>query len=122
MVGAHGLEPWRTDDLVDSAIPPPRGPEDYAPGAEISRPNGADGKHRFDLVAFEKIKLDASSPYLIKGLIPRVGLVVVWGPPKCGKSFWTFDLAMYVALGWEYRPQSWSRGYPIRRRAGAGRP
>ena len=28
--------------------------------------------------------------------IPRVGLVVVWGPPKCGKSFWAFDLAMHA--------------------------
>src|SRR4029077_20695580 len=26
-----------------------------------------------------------------------------WGSPKCGKSFWTFDLVMHVALGWEYR-------------------
>jgi len=25
------------------------------------------------------------------------------GPPKCGKSFWAFDLSMHVALGWEYR-------------------
>ena len=28
---------------------------------------------------------------------------MVWGPPKCGKSFWAFDLAMHVALGWSYR-------------------
>jgi len=32
-----------------------------------------------------------------------VGIVAVWGPPKCGKSFWAFDLAMHNALGWEYR-------------------
>jgi RecA-family ATPase len=25
------------------------------------------------------------------------------GPPKCGKSFWTFDLVMHIALHWEYR-------------------
>ena len=41
--------------------------------------------------------------YLVKGIIPRAGLVVVWGPPKCGKSFWTFDLVMHVALAWDYR-------------------
>jgi len=28
---------------------------------------------------------------------------LIWGPPKCGKSFWAFDLMMHVALGWEYR-------------------
>ena len=40
---------------------------------------------------------------MVKGLIPRTGLTVIWGPPKSGKSFWTFDLAMHVALGWDYR-------------------
>jgi AAA domain-containing protein len=39
----------------------------------------------------------------VKNLIPRVGLSVAWGPPKCGKSFWAFDLMMHVALGWDYR-------------------
>ena len=28
---------------------------------------------------------------------------VVWGPPKCGKSFWTFDVVMHVAIAREYR-------------------
>jgi hypothetical protein len=58
---------------------------------------------RFALVAFDKIQMSGGASYLVKGLIPRAGLIVIWGPPKCGKSFWTFDLAMHVALGWEYR-------------------
>jgi hypothetical protein len=58
---------------------------------------------RIRLVPFAGIKLGTERRYLVKGLIPRVGLTVVWGPPKCGKSFWTFDLAMAVALGWSYR-------------------
>jgi len=44
-------------------------------------------KHRVWLVPFDEIKLGAESRYLVKGLIPRVGLSVIWGPPKCGKSF-----------------------------------
>jgi RecA-family ATPase len=55
------------------------------------------------LVAFDDIKLGRERRYLIKGLIPRTGLIVVWGPPKSGKSFWTFDLVMHVALGRPYR-------------------
>lgn len=58
---------------------------------------------RFKLTPFSEIKLDTPPAYLIKGLIPRCGLTVIWGPPKCGKSFWVFDLLMHVALGWEYR-------------------
>jgi len=57
---------------------------------------------RFRLRAFDQITVGSERVYLVKGIIPRVGLVVAWGPPKCGKSFWTFDLAMHVALGREY--------------------
>ena len=67
-------------------------------------------KHRVWLVPFDEIKLGAESRCLIKGLIPRVGLSVIWGPPKCGKSFWVFDLAMHVALGWPYRDRRVQQG------------
>ena len=58
---------------------------------------------RARLVAFEDIKLTRERRYLVKGLIPRTGLTVIWGAPKSGKSFWCFDVMMHVALGWEYR-------------------
>ena len=41
--------------------------------------------------------------YLVKGLLANTGLAVIWGPPKCGKSFWAADLGMHIALGWDYR-------------------
>jgi hypothetical protein len=58
---------------------------------------------RFKLTAFNDVKLSTTANYLVKGIVPREGLIVVWGPPKCGKSFWTFDLSMHVALNWQYR-------------------
>jgi hypothetical protein len=60
-------------------------------------------KCRFNLVQFDQIKFENQRRYLIKGLIPREGLTVIWGPPKCGKSFWAYDAMMHVALGREYR-------------------
>jgi hypothetical protein len=58
----------------------------------------------FPLMAFENIKLDTERRvYLVKELLPSTGLAVIWGPPKCGKSFWTIDLALHIALGWGYR-------------------
>ena len=58
----------------------------------------------FPAVAFGDIKLDRSATgYLVKGLLSSTGLAVVWGPPKCGKSFWVMDLALHVAKGWPYR-------------------
>jgi hypothetical protein len=58
---------------------------------------------RFQLTRFLDIKMNDRRRYIVKGLIPREGLVVAWGPPKCGKSFWITDVALHVALGWEYR-------------------
>ena len=58
---------------------------------------------RFPLVEFDRIRPDVGAVYLIKGLLPGAGLALIWGEPKCGKSFWTFDALMSVALGWDYR-------------------
>ena len=74
-----------------------------------AKPNGGQAAHgapprRFTLTRFSDIKpLDGDSDHCVKGVLPRSGLAVVWGPPKQGKSFWTFDILMHVALGWKYR-------------------
>jgi hypothetical protein len=60
------------------------------------------------LIAWDDILMSTTSNYLVKGILPRTGLAVIWGPPKCGKSFWTFDLVAHIALGREYR------GHPVR--------
>jgi hypothetical protein len=74
---------------------PTRGNGDGKPQTEKKPP-------RFSLVKFDDVLMSTTSFYLVN-LIPRVGLVIIWGAPKCGKSFWAFDLLMHVALGWEYR-------------------
>jgi hypothetical protein len=63
------------------------------------KPNGADRPPpRFPLVRFDDVAMSSASADLVKNVLPRSGLAVVWGPPKCGKSFWLFDLLMHVAL------------------------
>jgi hypothetical protein len=58
----------------------------------------------FPLQTFENVRLDAERRgYLVKGFLARTGLAVIWGPPKCGKSFLAMDLGMHIALGWDYR-------------------
>src|SRR5215831_14932379 len=79
---------------------PQQGPQ---PGSSPRRP-------QFKLHAFDSITLSTKPNYRVKGFIPDVGLVVIWGPPKCGKSFWTFDIFMHVALGWEYRSHKVKQG------------
>ena len=68
-------------------------------------PDNENGARRstFQLIPFRDLLLSTTRNYVVKGIIPRTGIVLVWGPPKCGKSFWTFDLMMHVALDWMYR-------------------
>ncbi len=79
-------------------------------GAPWAPYDAASPAKRFDLVPFDRIVPGSAPAYLVKGLLPRVGLAVMWGPPKCGKSFLAFDLAMHVALGWPYRDRRVQQG------------
>jgi hypothetical protein len=65
---------------------------------------------RFPLIPFNEVKPNSASLYRVKGLLPSYGIVIVWGPPKCGKSFWTFDLVMHIVLDWPYRGRRVKRG------------
>ena len=67
-------------------------------------------RFRFPLVRFTDIALTTAARCIVKDLIPRESLVVCWGPPKCGKSFWIFDLVMHVARGCEYRGKTVEQG------------
>lgn len=60
-------------------------------------------QRRLKFTRFSNIHLSTAARYLVKGIIPNVGLVVVWGAPKCGKSFFILDLVAHVAAGQEYR-------------------
>jgi AAA domain len=86
-----------------------RGAHDDPPPHPRQANGEATPKH-FELISFDKIAIDTTPVYLIKGIIPRVGLSVFWGPPKCGKSFLVFDLMMHVALGWKYRDRKVRQG------------
>ena len=65
---------------------------------------------RFKMVPFDSITVGSEPVYLVKGIIPRSGLTVFYGPPKCGKSFAVLDLTMHIALGWEYRGRRVQQG------------
>jgi hypothetical protein len=98
------------DGPVDE--PPVQSPADF--GLPVDEPidddqNIAPIPHKkslvaFPLVSFKDIRLDTTQRnYRIKGLLPRRGLVIIWGPKKCYKSFIASDMGYHVALGWRYR-------------------
>ena len=78
--------------------------------AEVVRLDAKRNEPRIKLMPFNTIGLGTNRRYLVKGIVPYPGLTVVWGPPKSGKSFWTLDLAMHVALGREYRGKRVQQG------------
>jgi hypothetical protein len=49
---------------------------------EQTTPNGHDGgaQKLFELIPLAKISFDTAPAYLVKGIVPRVGLCVFWGP------------------------------------------
>lgn len=57
---------------------------------------------RFALMRLSAIEFDPSPRWLVDGLLPRSGVMVIWGEPSCGKSFFAFDLVGHIALGQPY--------------------
>jgi len=97
--------------------PPPQTqtpqPQTPQPQASTATKTATPKPRRFTLKALENITLPSIANYIVKGILPRVGLGVIWGPPKCGKSFLTYDLAMHVACGREYRGHNVRKGSVI---------
>lgn len=92
--------------MNETRTPPELRPEDF----DIYDGKVIEPKRRFKLVRFDQIQLSTDPAYLVKGLIPREGLCVVWGPPKCGKSFWAYDVAMHIACRREYHDRKVNPG------------
>jgi hypothetical protein len=67
-------------------------------------------QYSYRLVHFDDLRAGTKSACMVDGVIPYSGFVAVWGAPKSGKSFWTFDLTMHIALGWKYRGRRVEQG------------
>lgn len=88
------------DEVLDESGVPPAAPlPDVAPTITASR----EKQFRFPLTPLAAIVADTTDLHVVKGLLPRTGLAIIWGPPKCGKSFWTLDVLMHLAMGRNYR-------------------
>jgi AAA domain len=110
MVGSAAMPrdsrpPWPPDE------PDPRRPW-IDPNPRPGKPNGLDTANppRFQFTRFCDIKPSDDGAYVVDRLIPRLGVAVVWGKPKAGKTFWVFDLEMHISLGWPYRGRDVERG------------
>ena len=60
------------------------------------------GQIRFKLTKFEQIEMGHAPAYLVRDVLPRRGIGLIWGAPKSRKTFFALDLVLHVALGREY--------------------
>lgn len=51
---------------------------------------------------FTDIKPQLEGMWLVKRLLPAQGLALIYGHPGCGKSFFALDVALHIALGWDW--------------------
>jgi hypothetical protein len=61
----------------------------------------------------EEIEASLDSLWLIKKTLPQEGLALIYGHPGSGKSFLAIDLAMHVALGWEWNGLKTNEGVVV---------
>jgi hypothetical protein len=53
---------------------------------------------------------DDVSHYLVDELLPEKGIGMVWGKPKCLKSFFMLDVCFHVARGMAYHDRAVKQG------------
>jgi hypothetical protein len=95
------------------------GPAAELPTIEVPPPYREDGpspqdttpkKYRFKVIDFEDMRPDEVSNYLVDELLPEKGLVMVWGKPKCLKSFFVLDVCFHIARGMTYHDRVVKQG------------
>lgn len=64
---------------------------------EVSQESGEEEGNRFRVLDTAEFTNAKPLSWFVKGVLPKAPLVVVWGPPGSGKSFWITDLALAVA-------------------------
>jgi len=95
------------------------GPEEFFENEDAKAGAGDTGTEapttgrRFKPTRFGQVVMNTDPSFLVDGLLPSDGLGVLYGPPKCGKSFWAFDVGMHIALGWNYRGRRTRQGVVV---------
>ncbi len=70
-------------------------------------------RSRFEIKWFDDLTLNTNRRDLVKGILPKEGLAVIWGKWKSIKTFWLADILMHVAIGREYRKRRVQQGAVI---------
>jgi putative component of toxin-antitoxin plasmid stabilization module len=84
--------------------------EHFAAGDGARQDPGLVGVPKFKLVPFKDIRFVMSDEWLVKKLVPRQGVAVLYGLPMAFKSFIAMSIGLHVALGWEWAGRATAQG------------
>lgn len=87
------------------------GSEDYEVMGSV--PEAPQTTQRFRVQSVAEFTQGTPPSWLIKDLLPKAGLAVVFGDPGSGKSFFALDLAAAVARGGDWRGKRVSQGRAV---------
>lgn len=96
---------WAPDDLavkVGNAYRyganPPGSDAPEAQFQPVETP-AAEAKARYTLETVDALLSKPIPPWLVRGILPKTGLGVIYGQPRSGKTFLALDIAMAIAKG-----------------------
>lgn len=69
-----------------------------------------DGKPRLPFFWFHDAVPNLDANDFVEGMLTSSAMSVIYGPSNCGKTFFVVDLALHVALGWEWRGRQTDQG------------
>lgn len=93
----EGLYALPEEDIRDSRI------ENEQPSAKsLEVPQKKDGP-RFEVIPAGKFASGAHPGWIVKNVLPKAGLAVVFGESGSGKSFWALDICAAIARGETWR-------------------
>ena len=67
--------------------------------AEAIKTNPTPKRQGMQLTSWDEMLLRPPPTWLIKDVLPSAEVCFVYGPPSCGKSFFTLDIALAIARG-----------------------
>jgi len=84
------------------------------PGAEGGAPAPAAAKaRRFQVLTIPQLLQRPRAAWLVRGVLPRAGIAMVYGESGSGKSFFILDLAAAIARGMDWRGHKVERAAPV---------
>lgn len=104
---------WRTAQALAGHLHPAASPDEFPDATEQAAQAEAAEQAKPLRFQFEPVGQFASTqalPWIIKHVLPKAGLGVLYGESGAGKSFMALDMAMAIARGCEWRGRKVKQG------------